>query len=139
MTPLRLRRLARWTLLIVTAFNALSAVGGGIAVVTTGGMGMPASMLAGGPFTSFALPGLILLVVVGGTQTAALVLLLARRASALFWTAIAGFGMVIWIFVETGIIAGISALQVIYFVTGILQLILVLALLGVTRLLPRAT
>ena len=138
MTPLRLRRLARWTLLIVTAFNALSAVGGGIAVVTTGGMGMPASMLAGGPFTSFALPGLILLVVVGGTQTAALVLLLARRASALFWTAIAGFGMVIWIFVETGIIAGISALQVIYFVTGILQLILVLALLGVTRLLPRA-
>ena len=139
MTPLRLRRFARWTLLVVTAFNALSAVGGGIAVVATGGMGMPASMLAGGPFSSFALPGLILLVVVGGTQTAALVLLLARRASALLWTAIAGFGMVIWIFVETGIIAGISALQVIYFVTGILQLILVLALLGVTRLLPRST
>ena len=139
MTPLRLRRFARWTLLVVTAFNALSAVGGGIAVVATGGMGMPASMLAGGPFSSFALPGLILLVVVGGTQTAALVLLLARRASALLWTAVAGFGMVIWIFVETGIIAGISALQVIYFVTGILQLILVLALLGVTRLLPRST
>jgi hypothetical protein len=138
MTRQRLRRLARWTLLIVTAFNALSAVGGGIAVVATGGMGMPVSMLAGGPFTSFALPGVILLVVVGGTQTTALVLLLARRAPALLWAAIAGFGMVIWIFVETGIIAGISALQVIYFVTGILQLALVLALLGITRLLPRA-
>ena len=46
--------------------------------------------------------------------------------------------MIIWIFVETGIIAGISWLQVIYFATGTTQLILVLALLGVVGWLPRA-
>ncbi|MES1169124.1 MAG: hypothetical protein ABUL47_00370, partial [Leifsonia sp.] len=45
--------------------------------------------------------------------------------------------MTIWIFVETGIIAGISWLQVLYFATGTIQLVLVLALLGVVRWLPR--
>lgn len=63
-------------------------------------------------------------------------LLLGRRSS-LPWAAVAGFGMVIWIFVETGIIAGISWLQVLYFATGVTQLVLVLALLGVVRWLPR--
>lgn len=42
--------------------------------------------------------------------------------------------MTIWIFIETGI-AGISWLQVVYFATGVAQL--VLALLGVVRWLPR--
>ncbi len=121
----------------LTVFNALSAVGGGIAILATNGMGMPRSMLANGPFTSFAWPGIVLLVVIGGTQAVAVMTLLARAASALLWTAIAGFGMVVWIFVETGIIAGISWLQVIYFATGILQLALVLALLGIVRWLPR--
>jgi hypothetical protein len=47
--------------------------------------------------------------------------------------------MTIWIFIETGIIAGISWLQALYFATGVAQLILVLALLGVVRWLPRET
>ncbi len=135
----RLRLLARRTLVVVTIFNALSAISGGIAILATGGLGMPLSMLAHSPFASFTWPGWILLVVVGGTQTAASVLLLLRRETALAWTAIAGIGMTIWIFIETGIIAGISWLQVLYFATGVAQLVLVLALLGVVRWLPRET
>jgi hypothetical protein len=133
----RLRRWAHGGLLVVTIFNALSAVGGGIAVLATNGLGMPRSLLAGGPFTSFAWPGMILLVVVGGTQAIAVTTQIARATSSLLWTAIAGFGMVIWIFVETGIIAGISWPQASYFATGLLQLTLVLALLGISRLMPR--
>lgn len=129
-------RSALWALIVVTAFNALSAVSGGVAILT-GWLRMPESMLASGPFDSFVWPGLILLVVVSGTQVAALVLLLLRRESSLVWTAVAGFGMIIWIFVETGIIAGMSWLQAIYFATGTAQLILVLALLGVVGWLPR--
>lgn len=131
------RRLARWALAIVTVFSALSAVGGGIAVLATAGLGMPQSMLANGPFDSFLWPGIVLLLVVGGTQTVSAVLLLLRRESALLWSAIAGFGMIIWIFVETGIIAGISWLQVLYFTTGTIQLVLVFALLGIVGWLPR--
>ncbi len=134
----RLTTTAFWSLVVVSVFNALSAIAGGIAILATDGLGMPSSMLAGGPFTTFTWPGLILLVVVGGSQTLAAVLLITRRPSALLWSAVAGFGMMIWIFVETGIIRGLSWLQVVYFATGALQVILVLALLGVAGWLPRA-
>ena len=131
------RETAHWTLVVVTIFNAVSALAGGIAILATNGLGMPLSMLAHGPFSTFTGPGLILVAVVGGTQTASAILLLLRKESAFLWTAVAGFGLTIWIFVETGIIAGMSWLQALYFATGVAQLILVLALLGVVRWLPR--
>ena len=139
MLETRLRSAALWSLIVVTVFNALSAIGGGIAILTTDGLGMPASVLAGGPFRSFVWPGLILLIMIGGTQTLAAVLLFGRRPSALLWSAVAGLGMMIWIFVETGIIRGLSWLQGLYFITGAVQLVLVLALLGVAGWLPRAS
>ncbi|RJN31791.1 hypothetical protein [Nesterenkonia natronophila] len=126
-------------LVIVTMFNAITAIAGGVALLATGGLGMPRSMLVNGPFDSFLWPGIILLMVVGGTQVIAAILLLLRREAALLWTAVAGFAMIIWIFVETGIIAAISWLQVVYFTTGICQLSLVLILLGVTSRLSRET
>jgi hypothetical protein len=66
------------SLVVVAVFNALSAISGGIAILATVGLGMPLSMLADSPFGSFTGPGWILLVVVGGTQTASSVLLLLR-------------------------------------------------------------
>lgn len=132
-----LRTAAFWSLTAITVFHALSAVGGGIGILATGGLGMPASLLAGGPFTSFLWPGILLVVVIGGTQTVAAVLLIARRESGLVWSAVAGFGMIIWIFVETGIIRGLSWLQVLYFAGGCLQLLLVVVLLGGVRRLSR--
>jgi hypothetical protein len=80
----------------------------------------------------------ILLVVIGGSQALAGGLLLVRRESALLWVAVAGFGMLIWIFIETGLIHALSWLQVLFFTTGILQVVLVLALLGIAGWLPRA-
>lgn len=132
-----LRRLGYWALTVVTAFNALSAIAGGVAIVATGGLGMPASFLANGPFESFTWLGLILLFVVGGSQAVATVLLLLRRDSALVWSVVAGFAMLIWIFVEIALIAETSWLQVLYFVTGTVQLALLFALLGVVSWLPR--
>jgi hypothetical protein len=51
------------------------------------------SLLADSRFSTFLLPGLILAIVVGGTQTVASVHLLPRRPSALPWSAVAGFGI----------------------------------------------
>lgn len=138
MSEARLRSAAFWSLVVFTVFNALSAIGGGIAILTTNGLGMPAAFLASGPFTTFFWPGLILLIVVGGSQTLAATLLLMRRESSLLWSAVAGFGMIIWIFTETGLIRGFSWLQVLYFATGTVQLVLVVALLGIVGWLPRA-
>jgi hypothetical protein len=76
-------------------------------------------------------PGLVLGVVVGGTQLAAAVTILTKRRSALLQSAIAGFGMLIWVFVELAIIRQYSWLQSAFFAFGVLELILVLALLGI--------
>jgi hypothetical protein len=128
-----------WTVLtVVVTFNAVSAVGGAIAIFLTDGLGMPKSFLAGSPFTSFFVPGLVLLAVVGGTQVMAAILLFRRRPLALFWAAFAGFTMVTWILVETVIIRGFSVLQALYFLTGVAELALVLALLGIVSWMPRS-
>lgn len=87
--------------------------------------------LSGSPFTSYAVPGLILGFLVGGTQLAAAIALLRSRCSALLLSAIAGFGMIIWIFAELAIIRQYSWLQSVYFAHGALELILVLLLLGI--------
>ena len=77
------------------------------------------------------MPGLILGVIVGGTQLVAAIALLTRRHWALRMAAIAGFGMMMWIFVELAIILQYSFLQTLYFGLGGLELILVLVLLGI--------
>jgi hypothetical protein len=133
----RLTNLARVGLVGAAAFNAVSAIGGAIAIFLTDGLGMPRSLLAGSPFSTFLLPGALLLVVVGGTQVLAALLLFLRRPSALFWAALAGFTMVTWILIETAIIRGFSFLQAFYYLTGITELVLVLALLGIVGWMPR--
>lgn len=75
-------------------------------------------------------PGLSLDVNVGGTQLVAAVSLLVRQNWALLMAAIAGFGMLIWIYIELAIV-GYFWLQSVYFGLGALELILVLALLGI--------
>jgi hypothetical protein len=118
-------------LLVVGWFNLVSAVGGALGLIFANGMGMPLTWLDGTPFGSFLVPGLILLLVVGGTQANAVLLQHLRHPWYLAAAAVAGFGMVIWIFVEVAILPGYSVLHTIYFSTGVLQLIGVLLCLGV--------
>jgi hypothetical protein len=80
---------------------------------------------------SYFTPGVILGVVVGGTQLAAAIALLAKRGIALLLSVFAGFGMLIWVFVELAMMQQFSWLQAAYFVLGGLELVLVLALLGI--------
>lgn len=116
-------------LVTLLMFGAVSAFGGAVLGIGFHGAGVPLELLAGTPFPSFVVPGLILGVVVGGTQLAAAVTVLIRSQWGLLMAAMAGFGMIIWIYTELAII-GYSWLQSIYFGLGIIELILVLALLG---------
>lgn len=115
----------------LTVFGALSALYGSVLVVAFNGAGIPLEYLAHSPFSSYFVPGLILGVIVGGTQLAAAFALLRKRDPALLLSAVAGFGMLIWIFVELAIIREYSWLQSAYFALGVLELALVLALLGI--------
>jgi hypothetical protein len=117
----------------LTLFGALSALAGAVLAIAANGAGVPLNYLANSPFPSYAVPGFILGVVVGGTQFAAAIALLRRQRIALLLSAIAGFGMLIWIFAELAIIRQYSWLQSAYFSLGALELILVLTLLGIWR------
>lgn len=94
-------------------------------------MGIPLSLIAGSGFTSYFWPGILLIVVIGGTQCAAVISELRSAGTAAFWAALSGFAMIIWIFVEMAVMGGFSVLHGIYFTSGVAQLALVLALLGV--------
>jgi hypothetical protein len=124
-------RVVAWTLTALLAFGALSAVVGAVLAIAANGAGVPLEYLRNSPFSSFFIPGLILGVVVGGTQLAAAIALLGKQGIALLLSAVAGFGMLIWIFVELALMQQFSWLQAAYFILGVLELVLVLALLGI--------
>jgi hypothetical protein len=121
--------LPRVSLIVLGAFSTLSALAGMALLTVGGGAGIPSSYL--GPFDSFVIPGLILGIVVGGTQAWSTIALIRRSPLAPLASAIAGFGMQIWIAVEVAMVHDVVSLHIVYFVSGTLQLILVLVMLGV--------
>ncbi|MEO6310536.1 MAG: hypothetical protein ABIO33_07600 [Leifsonia sp.] len=124
-------RLVSGVLIGMLLFGAVSSFAGAVLAFNADSFGVPLEFLAKTPLTSFVVPGLILGGIVGGTQLTAAIAMLTRRRSALLWSAVSGFGMMIWIFVEMAIIETYSWLQTLYFGLGASELILLLALLGI--------
>lgn len=127
---------ARTADLVVSAVVALTAIGGGVALIvgalvptTSGSIKPPDSYLAGSPFTGYLVPGLLLLLVVGGLHALAFVLGLRRSPLGRLATAVAAFGLLIWIFVQMVWIP-FSPLQAAYEAAGIVELALLLVQLG---------
>ena len=103
----RLTRIAVLTLRILLGFGVVSSAIGAVMGIFLGGAGVPREYLDGSPFSSFVVPGVILGLVVGGTQAA------------------------------MAVIGEFSFLQAVYFGVGVLELIAVVALLGIApRILP---
>lgn len=129
----------RLTLLILQAFVALTAFAGGVALVIgsldesfSTVLNPPPEYLAGSPFDSYVVPGLVLAAVIGGGHAFAFVQLERRMPRALVVAAGAGFATLIWIFVQMMYIP-FSLLQALYFAVGLAELgfvLLMLDLLG---------
>lgn len=114
-----------WELLLV----GLSAVFGGYALAATDWIKLPHSWLAGSPFDSYFWPGVILALIVGGTHLWAALLLFKKYQFAYEAAAVAGFGLLIWIFGELYIIRQSSSLQILYFGAGTVTISILLVLL----------
>lgn len=112
----------RRTVVGLHLFNAVSAVGGGIALIV-GGLGVPTDLLRHTPFESFVIPGIFLAVVIGGTALLGATALLAHWRRALVISAAAGLVMVGWIAGETVLVEGFSWLQGLYLLTGAITLV----------------
>lgn len=107
------------TLVGLSIFNALSAVGGGISLVA-GALPVPMSLLRHTPFDSYVIPGLFLGIIIGGSSLVGAIALMAHVRRARVISASAGLIMVGWIMGETILIQAFSWLQGVYLLTGLL-------------------
>ena len=130
----------RGALIVLSGFLALSAVPGGVTLLA-GVYTPPVQQLKGSVFASFLVPGLALLVVVGGTAVLAFVLLLRRRALGPAMSGLAGAFVMAFEFVEVLAIGSppgpAFVMQVLYFGIG-LGLVCLSLLLLLVRSDPRA-
>ena len=117
-------------LLVLLWFGGISSVAGGVLGVFANGAGVPLAYLRQTPFTSYLVPGLLLGVVIGGTQLVAVTLLQRRNRFGLPAAVLAGFGMIVWIFVEVTVMSEYSPLQPICLALGVAELTLVFSALG---------
>lgn len=110
----------RRTLVWLTTFLAVSTIAGGVAILLDW-IGLDDADLEDSPFSSYVVPGLALLVLVGGTATAASILLARRNPVTPFVAAAAGAAMMIFEIVQMLYIP-FHVLQVFYLVVGALTL-----------------
>ncbi len=108
-------------LLGVQLFNGLSAVGGGLALMV-GWIPEQPSWVEHTGFTDNYFPGVILMVVVGGSALVAALAMMKRIDGWQLASIVAGMIMVFWIVGEVASIRGFHFLQVIYLITGLLVL-----------------
>lgn len=120
----------RRLLITLCGFTALTSLGGGVQLLWAGGAGSrsaPLSLLLGTPFTTFLVPGLLLLVVIGGTNLAATIALLRRSSIAGDLTLTAAGAIALWIVAEMALMRDIQPLHVIY---ALVSLFCILAAAG---------
>jgi hypothetical protein len=133
-------RFPRVSLLVLLALVAVTAIAGGAALILGAlnpelatVLSPPPSYLEGSPFSSYLVPGLVLAIVVGGTQALAFLLGVTRSDLGMLAAATAAIALLIWVFVQMMFIP-FSFLQAIYFACGIAETGLVLIALGVLHL-----
>lgn len=111
------------------AFLGLSAVGGGLALLAdpTGELiGLPTSILAGTPFSSYVVPGLLLLVLLGVPPLAVTYGLVVERRFAWVGSVVAGLVTIVWIVVQVALVGYVSRLQPFYLGVGLVVVTLAL-------------
>jgi hypothetical protein len=117
-----MRHMSRFALITLTIFLSATAVFGGIGLIT-GANAPPGSFLQNSVFSTYVVPGLALLVLVGGSGALAAILLL--RSDPRAWLASLGAALIVMVFecVEIAVIGspeGVGRnLQVFYLGVGV--------------------
>ncbi|HXN92688.1 MAG TPA: hypothetical protein VN906_14520 [Candidatus Sulfotelmatobacter sp.] len=115
---------------VLEIFLGLGALfGGGALILASDGhlLGMPTTLLAGSPFTSFLVPGIILFTFVGIAPLLAAAMTMRRQAFAPIAAVAVGLTLIGWVSVEMVVLAGLGSLAwAMYLVLGVC-----IALIGV--------
>jgi hypothetical protein len=122
----------RIALIVLTGFVALTAIGGGVAMVVRVDR-FPPEWLEDTPFRGYLVPGALLALLVGGSALVACVMLV--KAAGYAWLAAGASGVVLcgWIVAEVAILKQPSAptrTELVYLAVGALTVALALASLA---------
>jgi hypothetical protein len=113
----------RILIVVITSLIALTAIGGGIAILT-GVDEFPLEWLRGTPFMDYTIPALILVIVVGGSALVAAITVTARLTIGVFASIVAGLMMAGYVGVEVLILKqvppGPTFIEGMYFLLGVL-------------------
>jgi hypothetical protein len=131
-----LRKLLRTLLVILDAFLALTAIAGGIGLLTDLNA-PPVTDLAGSPFSDYTIPGLALLVIVGGAAVVATLMMLRNHPNAAPASGASGVAIVFFEIIEVLVIGsppGIARnLQIFYFTLGLIIIVFASAQWSIQR------
>src|ERR1700682_3376964 len=110
--PRRLPWIARLAVGLEIFLGLGALFGGGALILAPDGhlLGMPTKLLAGSPFTSFLVPGILLFTVVGVAPLMAAALTIRRQALAPIAAVGVGVALIGWVSVEMVVLAGPGSL-----------------------------
>jgi hypothetical protein len=119
----------RVALTALDAFVAIAAVGGGLALLLgLEGDRFPTAWLTGTPFDTYALPGLVLSVLVGGSAAVATIVLLRSPRTGGLASLLAGLVLAAWIVGEILIVTAdgevVSPMEALFLAAGVAMTIL---------------
>jgi hypothetical protein len=98
---------------VLEVFLGLGALFGGVALILAPDghlLGMPVKLLAGSPFPSFLVPGIILFGLIGVAPLMAAAITLRRQALAPLAAVAVGLTLIGWVSVEMVVLAGLGSL-----------------------------
>ena len=140
----RIDSIGRIALLVLQAFVAVTACAGGVVLILgsvnpawSSVLVPPLDYLEGSPFTSYLVPGLLLLVLVAGVHAVAFVVMISDSSWDNTIAAAGGFACVIWIGVQMVFIP-FSFLQALYFTVGLVELGVTMVRLGILEPVTRS-
>lgn len=117
-------KLARQILVVVELFIGLTAVAGGFALLVHW-IEFPIELLYGSPLNSYDIPGVVLMVVVGGSALVAAFTVQRHHPWAPELSVLAGMIAIAWIAVEVAIVGLVGpVLQGLYFALGLAIILL---------------
>lgn len=117
-------RRRQWSLIVLELLVALSATYGGVGLIWDNAIGMPADWLRATPFTSWVLPGILLLLVVGVPMGVAAAGEIARAPWAALASVVAGAAQVGWIGVQLVVMQRYNVLQPVMLGVGLMIMLL---------------
>lgn len=120
-------------LFVLVSFLAVTALLSGIMLISNPDgkiMNLSVSLLEGTPFKDFTIPGVLLAVLVGGTNLLAVFFNLKRQAGRYNWALAGGIFITGWTIGQLILIGASHWLQAFYLVIGILVILIAYQLKG---------